>query len=158
MAKQNPLQEIGVQQEAQIPDFCEKWRSVQLLTHPIDRDKVAEIIKASYQISGYSEPEIVFYCSPFEAIKAVSCIQNPRDYLGRDIRIKFVKRVFDHLLHLIERQLEKRLFTRFRNQTLFSSVPYDPKACNSLPFYFPDIVMEHLRCQLTDDLKKLTQP
>lgn len=155
MSKQKILIDVCAELEAQIPEFCEKWCSIQLLTQPIDRDKVAEIIKTAYRLSGYEEPKIVFYSNPLQAIQAVSTIDDPRSYLGRDVHIKFLKRVFDHLQNLIERQVDRQLFIRLRNQTLMSLVPYEPEKCNSLPRYFPDTVLRCLESQLVADLEKI---
>ncbi|MBE7382762.1 MAG: hypothetical protein F6J95_015275 [Leptolyngbya sp. SIO1E4] len=155
MPKQRFLTDVGAELEAQIPKFCEKWRSIQLLTYPIDHDKVAGIIKTAYNLNGYEEPEIIFYGNPLQAIQAISTIDDARSYLGRNVHIKFLKRVFDHLKHLIERQLDQQLFIRLRNQTLRSLVPYEPEKFNSFPLYFSDTVLKCLESQLVADLEKL---
>ncbi|NEQ46658.1 MAG: hypothetical protein F6K00_25165 [Leptolyngbya sp. SIOISBB] len=155
MSKQRFLTDVDAELEAQIPGLCEKWRSIQLITHPIDHAKAAEIIKTAYILNGYKEPEIVFYSNPLQAIQTISTIDDARSYLGRDVHIKFLKRVLDYLQHLIERQLDKQLFTRLRNQTLWSQVPYEPEKCNSVPLYFPDTVLRCLESQLVYDLEKL---
>lgn len=147
--------DVCAELEAQIPRFCEKWRSIQLLTQPIDRDKVTEVIKTAYRLSGYEEPKVLFYTNPLQAIQAVSPINDYRSYLGRDVHTKFLKRVFDHLQNLVERQLDRQLFIRLRNQTLLSLVPYEPEKCNSSPRYFPDTVLRCLESQLVADLEKL---
>jgi hypothetical protein len=155
MPKQTVLADISSELEDQIPRFCEKWRSIQLLTHPIDRDEVSEIIKTTYKISGYAKPKILFYSNPLQAIQAVSTIVDPHSYLGCGIQMKFIKRVFDHLRNLIEGQLDRELFIRLRIQTLMSLVPYDLDKFDSLARYFPDTVLRCLESQLVTDLEKL---
>ncbi len=95
------ITELSPEQEAMLPSYRDKWRSIAMLTEPIDREKVAAIIKAAYMVSGYGEPEISFYSSPMEAIKKVVAVENFKAYLGCDIHIKFIKRVTDHLQHQI---------------------------------------------------------
>ena len=155
MLKQKILTDLYSEQEVLIPAYCEKWRLTENSMQPIDRDKAAKAIKTAYQISGFAEPEIWFYSNPLQAIQSISDIEGFLSYLGRDLHIKFLKRVFDHLQHLIERQLSPPLFIRLRNQTLHPSVPYYPKQCNSLPYYFPGSVLNCLKSQLIADFTKL---
>ena len=55
------------EQEALIPVYLEKWRSVALSTLAIDRKQAALAIKATYAFSGLLEPEILFFDSPYGA-------------------------------------------------------------------------------------------
>ncbi len=48
-------------------------------------------------VSGYFEPEILFYSSPLATIEKVIAVENFKAYLGRDIHIKFIKRVLDYV-------------------------------------------------------------
>jgi len=63
------IAELSPEQEAMLPSYRDKWRSIAMLTESIDREKVTAVIKAAYMVSGYYEPEILFYSSPMEAIK-----------------------------------------------------------------------------------------
>lgn len=56
-------------------DYVEKWRKILFKTEPINQDKVAELIKKSYEMLNLSEPQIFFLESPLEAHKYLSAIQ-----------------------------------------------------------------------------------
>jgi hypothetical protein len=154
MAEKRNLVGMCDELEVQIPAFCEKWHALESSVQPIDRNEVAELVTMMYQSSGYSSPEILFYASPFQAIQAISGIEDFRSYLGRDIHLKMLKRIFDHLRNLIQNQLGEQLYIRLRNQTLFSMVPYEPEQCGSWPVYFLESVLGCLEKQLVNDLEK----
>jgi hypothetical protein len=40
--------------------YRDKWRSIEMLTESIDREKVTAVIKAAYAVSEYPEPEMLF--------------------------------------------------------------------------------------------------
>ena len=118
------ISELLPHQEAMLPSCRDKWRSLSILTEPSDHDKVTAVIKAAYMVSGYCEPEILFYSSPMEAIKKVIAVENFKAYLRRDIHIKFIKRVTDHLKHQIMQQFEEQLFiSRLLNQIQIPEFP-----------------------------------
>lgn len=146
--------ELTDEQEALISEYREKWRSIQNRVDSIDRIKVTETINAAYLISGFPEPEILFYGNPLAAIQEVTRIENFKNYLGRDIHIKFSNRVFEHLQHILTRQLDYKFFIRLRNQTLYTKFPYYSTSENSQPCYFPYSVMTCLEHQLITDLEK----
>lgn len=62
------IAELTPEQEALIPVYLEKWRSIALSTEPIDRQKADEAVKAVYEIIGEQEPLIVFFDSPYSAL------------------------------------------------------------------------------------------
>lgn len=107
------------EQEAMLPIYREKWRPIAISTEPIDRAKVAAVIKAAYLVCDYPEPEIIFYSSPFRAIQDIVAIGNFQAYLGRSINIKFIKRVLDHVRCGIMQQLEYDLFNSLRDRIHF---------------------------------------
>lgn len=47
-------------QEAVIPVYRDKWRSIALSTERLDRELAKEGIKKAYAVVGKKEPEIVF--------------------------------------------------------------------------------------------------
>ena len=59
--------------------FREKWRSFAISTKSIDEEKVKSIIKATYLVSDFPEPEILFYESPFAAIQGILAIDDYKD-------------------------------------------------------------------------------
>ncbi|MEH2321985.1 hypothetical protein [Nostoc sp.] len=100
------ITELSDEEEAMLPIYRDKWRSLGRSTESIQQEKVATVIKAAYTVSDYPEPEILFYSSLMTAIGKILAIENFKTYLGRNIKIKFGKRVIDHLQHGIKQQLE----------------------------------------------------
>ncbi|MFB2919003.1 DUF6745 domain-containing protein [Aerosakkonema funiforme] len=62
------IAKLTSEQEALIPVYLEKWRSIALSTEPIDRQKASEAVKAVYELIGEQEPLIVFFDSPYSAL------------------------------------------------------------------------------------------
>ncbi|MEH2092043.1 DUF6745 domain-containing protein [Nostoc sp.] len=148
------ITELSDEQEAMLPIYRDKWRSIQISTESIQQEKVAAVIKAAYAVSDYPEPEILFYSSPMTAIEKILAIGNFKTYLGRDIHSKFSKRVLDHLLHGIQQQLEQHLFIRLRNQIQHPEFPYYSTHSHPQVSYFP-YTGTCLERQLITDLDKL---
>ncbi|WP_143874207.1 DUF6745 domain-containing protein [Nostoc sp. 'Peltigera malacea cyanobiont' DB3992] len=148
------ITELSDEQEAMLPIYRDKWRSIQISTESIEQEKVAAVIKAAYAVSDYPEPEILFYSSPMTAIENILTIKNFKAYLGRDIHIKFGKRVIDHLLHGITQQLDEHLCIRLRNQVQHPEFPYYSTESHPLVSYFP-YTGRCLKHQLIADLDKL---
>ncbi|HLO49930.1 MAG TPA: hypothetical protein VK211_16050, partial [Kamptonema sp.] len=136
------------------PLYRDKWRSIEMSTESIDREKVAAVIKAAYAVSDFPEPEILFYNNPLTAIEKTLAIENFKTYLGRDIHIKFMKRVDDHIAHGIRRQLDDKLFIRLRNQVQHPEFPHYWTDSNPLISYFPYGVIRCIEHQLIADLDK----
>jgi hypothetical protein len=134
---QRIITELTKEQEAMIPVYRDKWRSIAMQTEPIDQEKVAEAIKATYAVCEYLEPEIFFYGNPCTAIEQIFAIDNFKEYLGRDIQVKFRKRVPNHIEHGIKQQLEDRLFIKLRNQIQFPKFPYYTTESNPQISFFP---------------------
>ncbi|MEH2240916.1 MAG: hypothetical protein V7K30_32825 [Nostoc sp.] len=131
------ISELSDEQEAMLPFYRDKWRSIQISTESIQQEKVAAVIKAAYAVSDYPEPEILFYSSPMTAIEKILAIENFKPDLGRNIKIKFGKRVIDHLQHGIGQQLEQHLFIRLRNQVQHPEFPYYSTHSHPQVSYFP---------------------
>ena len=68
---ENKINSLTPEQEALIPVYREKWRAIALSTEPIDRQKAAEAVKTVYAAIGYKEPEILFFDSPYGALKFI---------------------------------------------------------------------------------------
>ncbi|WP_334956957.1 DUF6745 domain-containing protein [Nostoc sp.] len=148
------ITELSDEQEAMLPIYRDKWRSIQVSTESIEQEKVTAVIKAAYTVSDYPEPEILFYSSPMTAIEKTLAIENFKTYLGRNIHIKFLKRVVDQLIHGIRQQLEEHLFIRLRNQVQHPKFPYYSTESHPQVSSFPytGICLER---QLIADLDKL---
>jgi len=149
------ITEISEEQEAMLPSYREKWRSFAISTEPIDEEKVKSVIKTAYSVSHFSEPEILFYESPFAAIQEMLAIDGFKEYLGKDIRSKFSKRVVIHLLKIVRHQFDESFFLKLRNQIQFPDFPHYPTESNPQKSYFPYSILNCIDSQLTDDLDKL---
>ncbi|GBE93964.1 leucine-rich repeat-containing protein [Nostoc cycadae WK-1] len=66
------IEKLTPEQEALIPVYRDKWRQIALSTERIDREKAAEAVKAVYQFMDFDEPEILFFDSPYAALKEFS--------------------------------------------------------------------------------------
>jgi hypothetical protein len=150
------IAKLSDEQAAMISIYREKWRSIDVSTEPIDREKVAEVIKAAYLAINYPEPEILFYSNPLKAIQETIIVENFRSYLGRDIHTKFTKRVTNHLTYGLKHQLDDYLFTRLHNQIHFPDFPYYPTRNEPRVSYFPcsHSILRCIECQLLADMNK----
>lgn len=134
--------------------YREKWVPIAYSTASLDRDREIAAINAAYRLSNYPEPEILFYDNPLKAIQSLARVdERPHDYLGRDITIKFLKRVFDHLTNIINRQITFDLRVKIGNRMRYVDRPYywteEKPIISSFPFE-----SNCLREQLTIDLDK----
>jgi len=147
------ITEISEEQEAMLPGYREKWRSFAISTESIDDEKVKSVIKAAYLVSDFPEPEILFYESPFAAIQEIFAIDDYKSYLGKDIHIKFLKRVVDHIQHEVERKLEESISRRLRNKIYYPEFPHYWTEENPLIPYFPSefCISSCIDSQLIDD-------
>lgn len=150
------ITEISEEQEAMLPSYREKWNSFAISTESIDEEKVKSIIKAAYLVSDFREPEILFYESPFAAIQGILAIDGFKEYLGKDIRSKFSKRVVEHLLHQTEKQIDKNVYRKLRNKIHFPEFPHYPTEDNQIISYFPYeySISSCIDSQLIDDFDK----
>lgn len=63
------ITELTSEQEALMPVYREKWKSVIFSTEPIDRQKAVAAVKFAYVLINKEEPYIIFFDSPFAALK-----------------------------------------------------------------------------------------
>ncbi|KAF3889100.1 MULTISPECIES: DUF6745 domain-containing protein [Nostocales] len=108
----NKIEKLTPEQEALIPVYREKWRSILLSTERIDREKAAAAVQEAYALIGLSAPEIIFYNSPNEAWK------KPWNWYA--ISEKFYLEDSDALLREVTNQLEdeveSKLYTEIAQQ------------------------------------------
>lgn len=143
--------ELTDEQKAMLATYREKWKAISVEVEPINREKVAAVIKAAYAVSKFPEPEIVFFSNPFAAIKGILATENPDRYLGRNINCKFSKRVIDHLIDLMKQQIDKSLFLKLRNEVQFPDF-YNPLDLYNTSFpYFPMGIDDCVRYQIAKD-------
>jgi hypothetical protein len=155
MPSRKIIDDLTAEQEALLPAYREKWRSICVSTEPIDRQKVAEVVKAAYLASDYPEPEILFYSSPLAAIQQVIQIENYRASFGKKIGIRFNKRVVDHIQSGLFQQLESRFQIKLRNQVQYPDFPHYPTQGKPLRSYFPHSISWHVGNQIITDFEKL---
>jgi hypothetical protein len=119
---------IGIltpEQEALIPIYRDKWVPIVSSTATLDRDREIAAINTAYRLSNYPAPEILFYHSPFDAIRSISRSNElSHIYLGRSLSVKFSKRVLDHLQHMLDRQICRKLSIKIGNQMSYCDPPY----------------------------------
>lgn len=131
------IAEISQEQEAMLPEYRQKWRSFAISTESIDEEKVRSVIKAAYSVSDFSEPEILFFESPFAAIQGIFAIDDYKGYLGHKTTTKFHKRVIHYIWHGIEEKFETIIFRKLRNQIHFPEFPHYWTEDNPIIPYFP---------------------
>lgn len=135
------IEKLTPEQEALIPVYREKWRSIALSTEPIDRKKAAEAVKAAYKLIGKQEPEIIFFDSPYaflnyfppqlEGVLGDSYEESVIDYiLDSEIASAFYSPLYSQLESQVEinvriqleRQLEISLLNEQRYERLNSQM------------------------------------
>lgn len=104
------VNELTPEQEALIPIYREKWRSIGIATGPIDRCKAAETVKAVYAAIGKQEPYLLFFDSPYAALNAVLRQQSSQvsDELSRELDW--------HLYGQLSRQMYSKVWDRLNSQ------------------------------------------
>ncbi|MEO1429865.1 MAG: DUF6745 domain-containing protein [Cyanobacteria bacterium J06632_19] len=60
---------LSPEQEAQIPEYQQKWKSIYLSTQPIQRNRAKAAVQGAYAVMGKPEPEVIFCTSPLLAIE-----------------------------------------------------------------------------------------
>lgn len=149
------ITELTEEQEIVLRSYIEKWKAIALLTKPIKREKATAVIENAYKASNYSEPEVIFFGSPFAAInKTMESKFETR--LGCDISDKFSRRVYEHLLNLIKRQLAQSFFYELLDQILYPQYPNHLNLKNNpLEFNFPMGIEDCVETQIKKDLDRL---
>jgi hypothetical protein len=155
MPKKSAITILTSEQELLIPVYREKWLPIAYSTAPLDRDREIAAINAAYRLSSYPEPEILFYNNPLQAIQSIARVgERPQNYLGRDLTTKFLKRVFDHLTNIINRQITVELRYKLQDRMRYIDPPYFWTEKNPIISSFP-FGSNCLQEQLTIDLDKL---
>ncbi|MGK7905308.1 MAG: DUF6745 domain-containing protein [Hormoscilla sp.] len=75
------------EQEALIPVYREKWKSIVLSTDPIDCKKAARAIEAAYASLNKEKPVIIYCSSPFAALRYLFELQVKPDLSGNELRL-----------------------------------------------------------------------
>jgi hypothetical protein len=106
----NQTKRITAKQEAQIPVIREKWRGIIFPTEPNDRHKATLAIKSAYELIGLPEPEIIFFDSPYEALKTVLA------QLLEQLDSQWVNQLEKHLVRQLNHELESELMRQLISQ------------------------------------------
>jgi len=91
---QEKIEKLTPEQEALIPVYREKWRKIALSTEPIDKEKAAEAVKAVYDLIDWQQPEFIFCCSPYNALKTIFNLPYNKNILTEEA-YSFCKCFFD---------------------------------------------------------------
>jgi hypothetical protein len=105
------IEKLAQEQEALIPLYREKWRSIALSTERIERQKAASAVKEAYALSSLHEPEIVFFDSPYAALNSI-CIHQ-LELEGKQVLNQLVNSLFTQLLDI---QLDSQLHNELNSQ------------------------------------------
>ncbi|OUL24865.1 hypothetical protein [Nostoc sp. 106C] len=114
------IEKLTPQQEALIPVYREKWQKIALSTERIDRKKAAEAVKAAYIAIGKNAPNIIFYESPYVALKSI--ISDKLDYLKQQLNNKVASQVNNSpisKLKSVQRELLEKPLEQLGRQTSF---------------------------------------
>ncbi|AFY55492.1 hypothetical protein Riv7116_3011 [Rivularia sp. PCC 7116] len=68
-SKMTRIHFLAPEQEAQIPEYQQKWKSIYLSTQPIQRNRAKAAVQGAYAVMGKPEPEVIFCASPLVAIE-----------------------------------------------------------------------------------------
>ena len=113
----NIIDSITFEQESLIPVYREKWKKIALSTDRIDRISATETIRILYDILDLPEPEIVFFDSPYTALKAIILREIPGVRLKKQIKKSLKSNL--SLRNRIQMQLLDRLVTNTWGKKLY---------------------------------------
>jgi hypothetical protein len=151
----NVISQLSSEQESMISTYRHRWHEIEIEVEPTDPEKIFPLIKLSYELSNYPEPNILSFESPFMAINEVIYTDNLKAFLGRSIHLKFFNRVLENMLNNIKIQLSKELFVELSNKVLFpESLCHSVGSFQKTPFFLDDI-KKSVEQQLISDLGDL---
>lgn len=91
-------------QEALVPVYRDKWRAIALSTERINRQTSTNTVKIAYQILGQQEPKILFFDSPYQALKQLEALSVEQPLIS-------IKRLAGILPNQLREQLSPPLWT-----------------------------------------------
>jgi hypothetical protein len=112
------IDKLTPEQEALIPVYREKWRTIALSTERIDFQKAEDAVKAAYNIIGKKTPKILFSSSPYAALNTILSqldTHQPMQQLQWQLANLFGDTVSRELLKL-DGQLLNQLSSQLDNQ------------------------------------------
>jgi hypothetical protein len=138
------IEKLTPEQEALIPVYREKWRAIALSTERIDREKAAEVLKATYTTIGKQQPEIIFCESPYAGLKIILKKRNNKlNWHNIKLNNKLIKYIF-------------HIFPNLTNKNLETSYQLDTQVINQLTILRRDFII--FEYSLKEKLKLKIQP
>ena len=122
------IEKLTPEEEALIPVYRQKWRTIALSTERIDREKAAEVVKAAYTAIGKQQPEIIFCDSP---------------YAGLTILLKKHPKLNLNNINLItlNNQIINYICINLTNKSLELSYLLDTQLLRELPIFNRDFII-----------------
>lgn len=114
------ISELTPSQEAQIPEYREKWRKIAISTQRIDRASATEAVKAAYELIDKKEPAVLFCPSPYDGFKIIlSQIESKAGIiketsLGNPLGHLFLTQLYNSLSIKLNSQIEEELAKRIK--------------------------------------------
>jgi hypothetical protein len=141
------IEQLTSEQEALIPVYREKWRSLRLSRKPTNRQAATEAIKAAYELLSLSEPEILFFSNPDTAIKYLKnhpdqnehpAIKQPSKHQRRSLFWYYLSMCLERQIEAqIEGQLNKNLCVQLLSSNPWGSFELGHPFGVQLGHYFP---------------------
>lgn len=118
MLQTDVISTLTSEQEDLIPVYRDKWRAIALSTERINHDNVTQAIESVYTLMGEKQPKILFFDSPYAALK--NFIGHPRKWqwqlpnplitqLGKQIHLQLGCQLRDRLSSELWGQLYSQL-------------------------------------------------
>lgn len=110
------ISELTSEQEALIPVYREKWRSLVIPTQSINHAQATTAVEALYAALGKPKPEVYFFQSP-QALKQVCekySLSTLREVFG--LPTYTTLSVAEKVLNVLKKQFETKLWSRLESE------------------------------------------
>jgi len=126
----NSTKRLTYEQEKLIAATQQKWRRLAVSTDSINRQAAAVAVKSAYQLIGKSEPDIIFFDSPYRALKTVlnnlisnldreqlilleNLLSQPQQY---QLESELIRQLVSYLVICLQKQLQQQLGKPLQSQ------------------------------------------
>ncbi|MEB3178185.1 MAG: hypothetical protein VKL59_03970 [Nostocaceae cyanobacterium] len=126
----NATKKLTYEQEKLIAFTQQKWRKLAVSTDSINRQSAAAAIKSAYQLIGNPAPDIIFFDSPYRALKTVlnnlvnhldreqlifleNLLSQPQEYL---LESELIRQLVSYLVICLQKQLQQQLGKPLQSQ------------------------------------------
>ncbi len=110
------IEKLTAEQEALIPVYREKWRKIGLSTEAINRQKAEESVKALYANFTNKEPKLLFFDSPYAALKII--LTKFKKQVKKQQKIDYEQHPWNKLVSEIQEQLWLQLVKNDKGEPL----------------------------------------